>query len=311
MRLSRIIAIVAIIAGGILSGAAGVSKQELINKYRSQLPGLTNARDSVKTLYYLYDLSDRNGQKNIAWQIYETAGRAEDLNSQMDMLRNLAVFNYKNDSIIRTLQTLADKIPNEDARAATKTFIFNQQVSSQCGIPEDSKLSSMLLDSIINSHNLQGNNIYDRIALLYQIIQYIGVESEGSLFVECLDKYASMIDQLPESDFPLKNQFYVTSAQFHSRPGGDQRRAVIYDRKLLEITDMLKQMYMKQNRTHRNYDDLRFVSYRRILSNFKVLSQAEIEETYDSLMMLRARNSDVQRTLDSDHRVYALSLIHI
>lgn len=281
---------------------SGVAKDMLIERYRNRLKNLTTARDSLRVLYYLYDLSDRKGQTETAWQIYATAGNAGDINAQVDMLRNLGVFYHRNDSMVAEIQKLADKIPNSDARHATKTFIFNQQVSAKSGNPEDNSFSVMLLDSIVNSHDLQGHNVYDRIALLYQIMQYIGVESEGSLFTEALDKYAELIDQLPESDYPLKNQFYTTCANFYSRITADQRKAVIYDKKLLEIISMLQEMYLKKKRKYRNYDSNKYISYRRMLSNFKVLTPQELEAYHDSVKTLAERNSDVRRVFDNNHQ---------
>ncbi len=284
-----------------MSAVSGVAKDMLIEKYQKHLTTLTTARDSLRALYYLFDLSDIKGQKEIAWLIYETAVRANDINAQIDMLRNLGVLFHCNDTIIDSLQRLTSHIPNIDARNATKTFIFNQQVSTKSANPNDTTFSVMLLESIVNSHDLRGNNIYDRIALLYQIIQYIGVESEGPLLTETLDKYAELIDQLPESDYPLKNQFYTTSAIFHSRVNGDQRKAVLYDKKLLEIMDMLEEMYHKQKRKYRNYDTNKFISYRRMLSNFKVLTPEELEAYYDSVMML-VGNADVRNTFENNHQ---------
>lgn len=302
----RLILLIALFCNAFATSHANVAKEELIAQYQNRLKyTTTNARDSLKVMYYLFDLSDRDFRKSIAWQIYETAGRANDINSQMDMLRNLAVLNFDNDSIIERLQRMADRIPNESARSATKTFIFNQHVNHRVRFPDDPTLSSILLDSILNSHDIQGNDIYDRLALLFQILQYIGVEAEGSLFVECLEKYAQLIDGLPQSDFPLKNQFYTTSAIFHSRPNGNQKMAIKYDRKLIEIMDQLQMMYKKQNRKYRNYDDSKFACYRRMLSNFKVLRPVDIEEIHDSIITLAQRNPDVRKTLDSDNQVPA------
>lgn len=281
-------------------------KDLLIEKYNRQLKNVTTARDSVRVMYNIFDLQDRAEQKELAWKIYETAGRAMDLTSQMDMLRNLSVFYYRDDSIVYQLQSLADKIPNEEAKASTKTFILNQHVSYRSGFPEDEKkLGVLLLDSIVNSHDLQGSDVYDCIALLFQILQYIGTEAGGSLFTECMNKYAVLIDRLPDSDYPLKNQFYTTSAIFNARLNGDQKKSVLYDKKLLEIMDMLQNMYVKKDRKHRNYDTNKFTSYRRMMSNFKVLSGAEVDEIYDSIMMLAARNKDVKESMEKYGRVDA------
>lgn len=304
--IKRLITLILVFSGILqMSGASGVAKELLIERYQNRLKELTTARDSLRVLYYLFDLSNRKQQSDIAWQIYETAGHAGDINAQIDMLRNLSVLHHRNDSIINVIQALADRIPNSDARHATKTFIFNQQVSTKSANPNDNSFSVMLLDSIVNSHDLQGHNVYDRIALLYQIMQYIGVESEGSLFTETLDKYAELIDQLPESDYPLKNQFYTTSAIFHSRINGDQRKSVLYDKKLLEIMDMLQEMYTKQKRKYRNYDTNKYTSYRRMLSNFKVLTPEELEAYYDSIKMLVERNEDAKSTYERNYQADA------
>ncbi|MDE6638001.1 MAG: hypothetical protein K2K32_07185 [Muribaculaceae bacterium] len=281
------------------------AKQLLLQKYKEELSTATTARDSLRVLYYLFDLSDRQGQKEYAWDIYNTACRAEDINAQLDMLRNLGTFYAKNDSIVELLLKLSEKIPNAEAKAATKTYILNQQINAKSNKPDDTKLQMMLLDSITKSHNLEGTDIYDRISILYQIIQYLGVDADGVLFKQCLDAYAKMIDELPASDYPLKNQFYTTAAMIHSRINGNPQKAVEYDKKLLEIIDHLQQMYVKKKRNFRNYDTNKFISYRRMMSNYSALSDEEIETIHDSIQALYERNSDVRRTMDHNGQAFA------
>lgn len=281
------------------------AKQLLIQKYKEELVNSTTARDSLRLLYYIFDLSDRQGQKKYAWDIYYTAGRAEDINAQLDMLRNLATFNAKNDSIVDLLLKLSDKIPNSESKAATKTFILNQQINVKSKRPEDSKLQLMLLDSITKSHDLEGTDIYDRISILYQIIQYLGADADGVLFKQCLDAYAKLIEELPASDYPLKNQFYTTAAMIHSRINGNPVKAVEYDKKLLEIIDHLQQMYLKKKRNFRNYDTNKFICYRRMMSNYSALTDEEIQTIHDSIQALYERNSDVRRTMDHNGQAFA------
>ena len=279
-------------------------KQALIEKYTRQLNSITSARDSVRILYYIFDLSDRRGQQKTAWEIYHTAGRAENVNAQLDMLRNLASFNSGNDSIIKLLLDLTDKISNEEAKAATRIYILNQQLSRKSRNPNDSEFQAMLLDSITKSHNLEGKDIYDKLSLLYQIIQYLGVDADGALFKETLDTYGELIEELPASDFPLKNQYYTTAAIIHSRMNGNPAKAVEYDKKLLELTDQLQQMYIKKNRKFRNYDTSKFISYRRMMGNYTALSPEEIQTIHDSIAALYERNADVKRTMDKESQAY-------
>ena len=280
-------------------------KQVLIEKYTDQLKSTTSARDSLRILYYIFDLSDRRGQAKYAWDIYYTAGRAENINAQLDMLRNLANFYAKNDSVIDHLLRLTDEVSNEEARAATRTYILNQQINRKSRNPNDTELQTMLLDSITKSHNLEGKDIYDKLSLLYQIIQYLGVDADGVLFKECLDAYGRLIEDLPASDYPLKNQYYTTAAMIHSRMNGNPAKAIEYDKKLLEIIEQLQQMYIKKNRKFRNYDTNKFISYRRMMGNYKALTNDEIKTIHDSIQALHDRNSDVQKTMDKEGQAFA------
>ena len=292
---------------GFISVSADVKpgKQELIDKYRAQLQTTTSARDSLRILYYIFDLSDRKGQIKTAWEIYNTAERAENVNAQLDMLRNLGTYYANNDSVVQYLLTLADEITNESSKAATKTFIINQQINRKSRNPKDTQLQQLLLDSITKSHNLEGEDIYDKLSLLYQIIQYLGVDADGVLFKECLDIYGKLIEDLPQSDYPLKNQYYTTAAMVHSRMNGDRKKAIEYDRKLLETIDQLQQMYIKKNRKFRNYDTNKFISYRRMMGNYQALSAEEIETIHDSIKALYDRNPDVKKTMDKEGQAFA------
>ena len=307
MKRLRIIIVFLLVLTGVLISSADIKpgKQSLIDKYTNQLKTTTSARDSLRILYYIFDLSDRRGQAKYAWDIYYTAGRAENINAQLDMIRNLANFYAKDDSVINQLLRMTDEVPNEEARSATRTYIVNQQINRKSRNPNDTELQTMLLDSITKSHNLEGKDIYDKLSLLYQIIQYLGVDADGVLFKECLDAYANLIEDLPASDYPLKNQFYTTAAMVHSRMNGNPEKAIEYDKKLLEIIEQLQQMYIKKNRKFRNYDTNKFISYRRMMGNYKALSREEIEIIHDSIQALHDRNSDVQKTMDKEGQAFA------
>lgn len=307
MKRIEIIIILLTLLTGFYSAKADVKpgRQSLIDQYSKQLINTTSARDSVRILYYIFDLSDRKGQNKYAWDIYYTAGRAENVNAQLDMLRNLANLNSSNDSVIERLLTLTDEISNEESRAATRTYIVNQHINRKSRQPGDTDLQKMLLDSITKSHNLEGKDIYDKLSLLYQIIQYLGVDADGVLFKECLDAYGKLIEDLPASDYPLKNQFYTTAAIIHSRMNGNPAKAIEYDKKLLEIIDQLQQMYIKKNRKFRNYDTNKFISYRRMMGNYKALSIEEIQSLHDSILTLYSRNPDVRKTMDNEGQAFA------
>ncbi len=307
MKRINIVIVILLVLVAALSASADSKpgKQALIDKYRKQLQTTTSARDSVRILYYIFDLADRNTQKIVAWELYETAARADNLKAQLDMLRNLGALFAYNDSVIDILLNLTDKIQNVESRAATRTFILNQQISRKSRNPNDTQLQTMLLDSITKSHNLEGADVYDRLSLLYQIIQYLGVDADGVLFKECLDTYAELIEELPVSFYPLKNHFYTSAALINARINGNAGNATEFDTQLLEIIVQLQQMYVKKKRKFRNYDTNKFISYRRMLGNYKALTPEEIETIHDSIVALYERNVDVKSTMDREGQALA------
>lgn len=277
--------------------AASGNNEFLIQKYQKQLSRTTNARDSLRILYDIFDLSSRKQQNTTAWQIYETAGRADDETAQADILRHLAVFNYRNDSIINILIRRAEEISNEERRNATRTFIVNQRVSTLNSRDALEYLEHVMKDADGNMKKPEDHTVYDKICILHHILHYLGSDAQGALFNETIAKYQELIESLPASDYPLKNQFYTTAAIIYSKYGDYPSKAVEADLHLLNIIESLEKLYRNKNRNFRNYDPQKFVCYRRILSNYPDLTSEEVEMTYDSIMVLSDRNSDVNNTM--------------
>lgn len=292
--------IISLLLASAAQAESKAGKKLLYEKYAKQLETATSARDSVRILYTLFDLSDRKGQLTTGWEILNTAKRADNVTARIDMLRTLATFYSGNDSVIGILLSLTNDIPNERSRTSTKTYILNQHLGRKNRRITDPNMQRTLLDSLLKSHDLNGSDIYDQISALFQIIQFLGVDADGVLFRECLDSYERLMDELPASDYPLKNQFYTTAALIHSRLNGNPQKAILFDHKLLDIIGQLQEMYRKNDRRFRNYDANKFISYRRILSNYHGLAPDELEEIHDSILVLYDRNPDVRKTIARD-----------
>ena len=195
----------ALAAGATANAMDNASRQRLYQEYASKLEGAGSARDSLRILYNMFDLSSRQGQLKHSWDILHTAVNAEDINAQLDMLRTLATFNAGNDSIIDLLLKRADGIHNKAARESTRTYILNQFFARKNRQVNNPEIQAVLLDSITKSHDLKGHDIYDELSVIYQIIQFLGVDAEGVLFRQSLDTYETLIGQLTMADFPLKH----------------------------------------------------------------------------------------------------------
>lgn len=285
-------------------------KEHIVDSLYNVLVTDLSARDSIRTLYNIFDLSPKNEQANVAWQLYRTAGNADDINVQIDMIRNLAVLNMKNDSIIAELLKLCDKIPNNDSREATRLFVGNQQMSWKSSYSDPAEVQRELLNRINSNSNLESDNIYRQIEFLFDTSQFLSGDTEGALFREIFDKYEEKIAALPASDHPLKSQFYTNSAIMHTRDGS-HHRAVEADREVLKIIGQLEQYYRKKKRLYRNYDRNKYVCYRRMLFNYQALSEDEVRAIRDSINALYYTNRDVRDDMDKHtgtHAAYYMAI---
>ncbi len=220
-------------------------------------------------------------------------------------MRELAVFNFRNDSIINVLLGYADKISNEERRDATRTFIFNQRLSTINSRDAMRYLTIALTDANGNRKKAEDLTIYDKICILHHILHYLGTNAHGVLFKEIMAKYQELIESLPSSDYPLKNQFYTAAAIINSKYGADPAKAVESDLHLLKIIETLEEFYRNKNRIYRNYDPQKFICYRRIMSNYPDLTKEEVQMTYDSVMAIYERDYDVHKTIDREGQSHA------
>lgn len=303
---NRIYLLILILAGSMpaLFSQSVEEKEALIKSFYEKLESETTARDSLRTLYDIFDLSGKSGQIKAAWQIYETAGNAEDVNMQMDMIRNLSVLHMSNDSIIDVLLNMCEKIPNQDARDATRLFVRNQQISRKMQNSNSTNVQENILKKLNAHQKLESDNVYDQIEFLFDASQFLSGDTEGSLFREIFDKYGELIEGLPAADHPLKSQYYTTSAIIHTR-NGDYEEAVEADREVMKIIDQLQQFYKKKKRNYRNYDRNKFVCYRRMLSNYPALSDQEIRDIRDSINALYYTSQDVRHDMDTHSNTLA------
>lgn len=273
--------------------AAEEDTEEILENLNIELSGARTARDSVRILYNIFDISDTRSKAETAWVLYDVACRAEDLPAQLDMLRNLAVFYVRSDSTITELIKKTALIPNKDARNSTRAFISNQYFSKMSHMSDRKDYGRLLLDSINKSHNIMDNDRYDKLSLLHQLILFLGSDYDGAIFNDFFRKYKKMVEDLPLGDYPIKNQYLLTMSDIYTRHKQPEK-AIDCELQLLDISDKLTQKNLKKQRKYINYDVVKFRCFERILVNFKALSPQQIEAVHDSMEYYYRKNPNVR-----------------
>ncbi len=285
---------------------AQINAGALIEDLGKQLANTDNAKDSLKLLYDIYDLSGRSNQSEYGWKILNLNRQLDNVDAQSDMLCQLSVLYLRNDSILQHLYNLAGQLPEGDRRSVTQLFVKLQRVTGQVAFLNEEermqRIRRILMEQDVKPTDETSQSVYDKLEQLYSLVLYMGTTTRGSLYEEYLDKLSKMIDELPEDMYQLRNIFYTSSANFYTN-NDMQEKALESDHKLLNAIEGLQKEYKNMGRDYRNYDVSLYVCYRRMLNNYKALNPDEIDQIYSKTMQLVHSNNDVRGDYENSRRI--------
>lgn len=282
------------IAASAATAAAASSRTNaaVIENLRSTLSNATSTADSVRILYDIYDLSNKNSRIDIAWQMLGIAERTGNDSLGLDMLRIIANSNSRNDSILRLLEVKCDAYPESDDREATMTFIALRRAGHVARYFTEDKRLDKIKDAIKLYQALPHNaSPYKQMERLGSLCILLGNGTHMAMLTKYIDKALEMTKTLPASDFAVRNIIYNQAAAVYTNLNQTEKAIAAY-KELLSVMDRMTREYHKKGRRYRNYDTNRYATYRSLLQNYAGLSKREIQLCYDSVNAIAARNDD-------------------
>lgn len=274
-------------------GLTGLSTpEELDETLHQQLSNIYNTGDSVLVLENIYDLSlmyRPAKADSIAEVTYRTARRADNYAAALDMLRQRANLNLKNDSVIKLMRQRACTMPESGNRARTIAFM-DIMLNSYNSRNLDEESRNEQFSSELRRYTLNPpESIYEKIVLLHSVCVNLARETRGELLLKYSARLLEMIDSVADPNYVLHNVFYVQAAIDYSY-AGLSAKAVETDRRLLQSIDSMEVMYARAGRPYRYYDSHRYIIYTRMLSNWKALSPEEIEKCYRKAIYISSKD---------------------
>ncbi len=259
--------------------ATALDRKLTIDSLRRVLPTKLTASDSVRVLYDIFDLSEKNQLWDVGNTIYDVAGRAGDSETQLDMLRQLTNVYYGNDSVQAIMQARAEKFPESTDRSETLTFIRLMRTVTASRKASDEQCRQRMNQLLKSYTSDNEHDPYEQIEMLFSICSYMKNFTQGDLLLKYMTELEGKIKALPSTSMALRNAFYTQAANtlvLNER----YEAAVKANKEILKILNELTQRYHAKGRKFRQYDRIYYLTYRRLLSNYKALTPDEIEEYY-------------------------------
>lgn len=268
-------------------------------------------QDSIPILYHLFDISTSKGNRIEAIALlFSTAARANDVSTELDVLRTYCNMNTNNDSLMNVCLQNTQALPQSNERDEAITFIEINRVSLKTRTaPEAEKIQT--LQRLIKEYQqgVQQSNLYDEIKQLYTLCLYLSHSTTGELYTEYLEKLHILINKLPADGRKVLPNFYYTQLAIIYTQNHQYQKAIEADKELIKIIHHLEHEYKSKGRIFRNYDIAYYNCYRRILRNYPSLSPEEIEYYYQQIIGITLRNKNVEKDFKEAQRPLIYYLI--
>ena len=281
--------IITVISGSV-STFGGITQKEADNRANA-LKHASTSSDSVKILLDVLDLSDKVNKDRVRLQIIDVVQRTEDSTMLADVINELAASTDDTQELAKLIE-ISGNIPEDDGKKSVETVLQMEQASAEAKAAGQSDIQDKIVE-YTRTGMVFAEDPYEEIQNIYRALVFLGTSSMGPMYLEYITRLGELVDKLPEKDHAIKNLYYTTAAIFYTRKR-DYEKAIEADKKLLNELQRMQKHYEKNGLDNHNLDYFYYISYRRMLRNFKGLTPEEIEEIYKKCVQLAQENEKVK-----------------
>lgn len=276
-----------------LPAAASLSqseKGELRDQFNSRLKTAQSTADSLSILYNLFDLeATAPGRLVPLNRIYDLASRTHNYAVMLDALRNMATNTHRSlpecDSMMQLYSRRSTMVPVSPEQRETQVFIELNRLQKQLMNMTEKERLAMLKSKLLEFNSDDKVDVYRRIEVLFTLCLFLQDRSNSQMLLDYLSELGRILKTLPAQPGSLHTQYYVMAAMACTE-GGYPDKAVEMDRDLLNIVRILEQRYHSQGRKYRSYETNYYTIYERMLGNYEVLGEKEVDTIYSRLQAL-------------------------
>lgn len=275
----------------------------MIDSLQGQLSIAPTAADSIKPLYDIFDMSYGLERDKLAHQLYLTARQAKNDPVRLDMLRNIANQNWRNDSILQYVSSELKSMKQTPEVISTRLFTDMICIDNLLFNEHAGRSREQLLEYVRRYSNEVPSDDYDRAVLLYAVCRCLGEETRGDLLENYLERLDKLVETMNLPDGAVRRLIYNRAAPIFFE-NGNYPKVIETDMKLLHEIDSLQLSYEEEGRVYYNAPIHRYKSYRRMLGCFPVLSDSEVEDLYGKILSLADMNTTIAGDLERNERAH-------
>lgn len=284
---------------------AGLSKErtmELTDSLRTELSAKTSAADSLDILYDIFDLAQNDTRTQTATELLETAMRTGNQKAKLDVIRRVSmVFASYAPEKMPDLLNLVGTMPETDEQRATASFVRLAAIGNDMIAKTEEERQEFVHNYLRSRNSSTSDDPYKLLEGQFFMCRYLQTSIPPVVLKKNIDELERMLKALPIRLDALYNTFYLQTAVIYTA-AGERELAVHADSCLLRIVDNLKAKAAAEGRKYRDYERYYYQIYRRMLNNFKALTDEEVETLYSKILELVDSNVDIAADFDRNRR---------
>ncbi|MDE5555963.1 MAG: hypothetical protein K2J10_12385, partial [Muribaculaceae bacterium] len=280
---------------------------ETIDSLKSELAKATTPADSVAILHNLYDCFYFNDRKPVLYQIFETAERAGDYRSMLEVLFVLTGLYQYEPEMEQELLKLANRVPESESQKAQILYIKLRYQISSLSTMSEAERQQKLHQALKEYREESSFDKFDRISYLFFICINLRNLTDSRLLTYYLQELQGLVEELPEDELPVRSLYYSLARTAYLN-NGLHEQAVKTNERILQLVNQFDKFHESQGRIFRNYDGSLYQCYHDMLVCADVLSDEDIDMSYNKILNLISTNPRIHQDkgLQNRSRIFYL-----
>ena len=258
-------------------------QNEIADSLSRRLERTVTVTGSIAILNDLVDLRPKAMRDSLCRLIVHTSLTSGNAATGLDALRNMANLHLRSDSLLDGDLEMAKKFPASEDRDETLTFIRMIRNLNNVRYCTPKEKEEMFRELLREANIGPSSNVYDNIVTLHALSLFMGAVSQGELLSKYLDQLGSLIESLRPEAYALRNCYYVQAALAYADIE-EYKKSIDIDTRLLGIISAMEKGSVGARRKYRDYSGNKYVIYTRLLSNYPLLTNEEVERYYKGAM---------------------------
>lgn len=279
----RILLACSVFVSATVTKADEFRQNEIADSLSRRLERTVTAADSIAILNDLVDLRPKAMRDSLCRLIVHTSLTSGNAATGLDALRNMANLHLRSDSLLDGDLEMAKKFPASEDRDETLTFIRMIRNLNNVRYCTPKEKEEMFRELLREANIGPSSNVYDNIVTLHALSLFMGAVSQGELLSKYLDQLGSLIESLRPEAYALRNCYYVQAALAYADIE-EYKKSIDIDTRLLGIISAMEKGSVGARRKYRDYSGNKYVIYTRLLSNYHLLTNEEVERYYKGAM---------------------------